>query len=127
MQRENLQRLTELCAAFHHAVNNYMEDKPKLKQKGLASLKPGEMEALQEQMSELSSETLKYAFGEKPSDDFLKMNIAASEVTADLSLRVLPPKEVAKFLPAQLKNDADAAALKSLGATKLASLCTLKK
>lgn len=127
MTTENLARLTTLCAAFKNAAENSALGKnPAVRSKVLASLSPSEIENMQTLMQDLAREGMTYAFGDAPSEGFLKMNIQACEYVADMFLRAATAKDIAAFVPAEMKNAQDAETLRSLGAVKLASLCVAK-
>ncbi len=127
LANKKLERLVELSIEFRKAVESALEQDVQIQQKILESVKPEEMKSIQSLLQQVASESLDFmhdsTLGLNHSHSFLKKNLELSEITADLFLRVEQKETVASFIPAALKNEKDAEALKKAGAPKIASLC----
>jgi hypothetical protein len=131
MTDKNLFRISDLCLDFKSAAINSLEiQSSEIQEKYLASIDSVEMEKIQTLQEELENEidtfSKKSVLPQFP-DSFLKKNLEMCEMIADICLRVIPSETVSHFIPKELKNQADADTLRSLGAPKLASLCEFKK
>jgi 5'-deoxynucleotidase YfbR-like HD superfamily hydrolase len=118
---ESLEQLVGLAAQFKEAAEARVNGDPKLRAKAIASLKPGEMENLQELAGELAAGALGALFGEVD-EEFLKLNLKVADITADLAQRVMEKDELAEYLPEGLQSANAAEQLKSNGADNLAAL-----
>ncbi len=121
---EALEALVTLAAQFKQAAEARLED-PALKAKAVASLKPGEMEVLQEKAMELAAGGLAAMF-DGVDEEFLKLNLEVCDMVEELSERVLDKDELAGYLPEGLQNQDAVDALKAQGADNLAALCEHK-
>lgn len=143
MSLENLQRVTELSAAFKDAVEKRYGEDPKLTAKAQESLKPGEFEVIQQKIAGLVQDGVKIAseifpgrasymdvselIKENVSDAFLRKNIEIADMTADIAVRIMPQRKAAKLIPKELKKPESIKTLRAVGAVHLADLCAYKK
>jgi hypothetical protein len=139
MPDKNLTRISKLCITFMDVATKAFP--PMLETDALQKLSGSVDSATKQQLADLLlkveiledirivSKSLKipYLFDYELSDEFSKGNIALCEMVADICLRAVPPAKFAEFVPEELKNQADADTLRSLGAPKLAGLCEFKK
>ncbi len=126
MANEKLKHVTELAAEFKNAVEARYQGDRKLGEKLIATLKPGEMEGIQDKLQEIVNEALEYAFGGEPSEAFIKKNLALVDITAELFSRVLPAEKLSPLVPAELKTEENVAYLRELGAANLANVSAFK-
>lgn len=124
MERKQLERLAVLGTQFKNAVEAGLDQRTQVKI--MQSLQPGELEKNMAKFQSLATEALEISLGRRMSDDFIKRNIEIVEIVADMGLSTVPAERLAKYVPHELKNDADAEAFTKLNAPKLASLCKIK-
>lgn len=122
MSDAKLKRLSGLTDKFNKAITKRYGSDPVVGMKIMSALKPGE----QEKAADLAQEVAMATMWGNTDDETLKKNIAMNELGVDIFLRVVPAAELAQSIPAKMKNQDDADALRALGAPKLASLCELK-
>jgi hypothetical protein len=126
MTDQNLSNIAKLCFSFTRAVENDVSKQTyEVREQILACIKSNPT------LDKLAEKIVDYSFrlpsGVEPSIESLKMKIEFAEVWTDICMRVFLPATIADIIPAELKNQADADTLRSLGAPKLASLCEFKK
>jgi len=119
---EELTKLVELSVVFKNAVEEKFGQDAELTAKIQASVSPEEMEEFQNLVMRLATESFGAAFG-GISEEFLKLNLKAADITADIVGRVLSKDDLAALLPEDLQNEESVTRLETEGAKNLAALC----
>ena len=122
---EKLKNLVELSVAFKNAVEQEFGKNAAVTAKVRASVTAEEMSELQSLAMQLAAGGLGAAFG-GIDDEFLKLNLKAADVTADIAGRAIEKDELVKLLPEELASEENVKALEANEATYLANLCKHK-
>jgi hypothetical protein len=123
---KKLTHVTELGVKFKDAVEKKFGSDQKLAAKMMTKLKPGELEAVQDKLQAIVNESLGYAFGGTPTEEFVRKNLEIVDLTAEFALRVMPAEKLAPLVPAELKSDENVQYLRDLGANSLATVSAFK-
>jgi hypothetical protein len=120
-----LKRLVDLTNEFARAAEKALVIGPSQAIIIARNTTPAEVAKIETLVAEVNQEKQLNAGANEPSESYLRKTLEFTEAGADLALRAVSPEKLTPFVPADLRNEKDAAALEKLGAPKLAALCRL--
>lgn len=119
---KKLESLTELTVTFKEAAEAHVAETAGLQEKILEALEPGEMEKAQKLATDLAAGGLSAMFG-GVSEEFMNLNIEASDFTAKILARAVGQDTLESLMPEELKTAEYVEQLENAGAANLAKIC----